>query len=168
MLRRGSLDSGWWVAPEKGNRIKGPWEQKSLSSVKDMLSGRSMGDFPEGGVQEEMNYKSQSPEVGSGESLAKNVRDMGAKPGEEGVSESPGGGGGNCKLHILLLTHTYTHTEHGSRIWRFPDSISNFFSHPTVDQELGLEESWGPERVSEVPPQPWAPRSYQLKCPGGR
>lgn len=110
MLRRGSLDSGWWVAPEKGNRIKGPWEQKSLSSVKDMLSGRSMGDFPEGGVQEEMNYKSQSPEVGSGESLAKNVRDMGAKPGEEGVSESPGGGGGNCKLHILLLTHTYTHT----------------------------------------------------------
>lgn len=126
MLRRGSLDSGWWVAPEKGNRIKGPWEQKSLSSVKDMLSGRSMGDFPEGGVQEEMNYKSQSPEVGSGESLAKNVRDMGAKPGEEGVSESPGGGGGNCKLHILLLTHTYTHTEHGSRIWRFPDSISNF------------------------------------------
>lgn len=71
-------------------------------------------------------YKSQSSEVGSGESLAKNVRDMGAKPGEEGVSESPGGGGGNCKLHILLLTHTYTHTEHGSRIWRFPDSISNF------------------------------------------
>lgn len=126
MLRRGSLDSGWWVAPEKGNRIKGPWEQKSLSSVKDILSGRSMGDFPEGGVQEEMNYKSQSPEVGSGESLAKNVRDMGAKPGEEGVPESPGGGGGNCKLHILLLTHTYTHTKHGSRIWRFPDSISNF------------------------------------------
>lgn len=57
-------------------------------------------------------YKSQSPEVGSGESLAKNVRDTGAKPGEEGVPESPGGGGGNCKLHILLLTHTYTHTKH--------------------------------------------------------
>lgn len=57
-------------------------------------------------------YKSQSSEVGSGESLAKNVRDMGAKPGEEGVPESPGGGGGNCKLHILLLIHTYTHTKH--------------------------------------------------------
>lgn len=57
-------------------------------------------------------YKSQRPEVESGESLAKNVRDMGAKPGEEGISESPGGGGGNCKLHILLLTHTYTHTKH--------------------------------------------------------
>lgn len=110
--RRGSLDSGWWVAPEKGNRIKGTWEQKSLSSVKDMLSGRSLWDFPGGGVQEEMKYKGQSPEVGREESLAKNVRDVGAKPWEERVSESPGGGGGNCKLHILLLTHTYTHTKH--------------------------------------------------------
>lgn len=47
MERRESLDSGWWVVPEKGNRSKGTWEQKSLSSVKDMLSGRSLWDFQE-------------------------------------------------------------------------------------------------------------------------
>lgn len=47
-------------------------------------------------------YKSQSSEVGSGESLAKNVRDMGAKPGEEGVRRWVGNligsrlGGGVC------------------------------------------------------------------------
>lgn len=101
-----------------------------MSSAKDMLSGRSLWDFPGGGVQEEMKYKGQSPEVGRGESLAKNVRDVGAKPEEEGVSESPGGGGGNCEPYILLFTHTHTPQtfiqRHGSKIWRFPDSISNF------------------------------------------
>ena len=116
------------MAAEKASGGRGTWEQTSLSSCAE--SEKPVGE----GVQWEIEYT--KPQTASGESLAKNVGDVGTKPGDNGVSESPGRGGGNCRLNVLSRMCTLARTRQ-----TFEDMILEFGDSPSPS--IIVQSSYG-------------------------